>query len=143
MFVKIKWNPSRRDIRNFGWTLLVGLGVVGGVLAWMSYHRTDKAGWGTLEVFTGTGIGILLSCIFLERTLGLWLYKAWMGLALVLGKLIGPVVIGIFYFLVVTPIGLGARLLGQDSMQGKKAGHTTFWRPLRHRIEPSSYERQF
>jgi hypothetical protein len=143
MFVKIKWNPSRRDIRNFGWILLVGLSVMGAILAWMSYHRTDKAGWGTLEVFTGTGMGILLSCVFLERTLGLWLYKAWMGLALVLGKVMAPLIMGGFYFLLVTPIGLGARLLGRDTMQRKKAGRMTFWCPLRHRTAPSSYERQF
>ncbi|MCX6347896.1 MAG: hypothetical protein NTV79_00120 [Candidatus Aureabacteria bacterium] len=143
MFVQIKWNPSRRDIRNFGWTMLAGLNVVGGLLTWMIYQRSQEAGWGILEIFIGAGVGILLASVFLERTAGLWLYKAWMGLALILGKIMGPIVMGIFYFLVVTPIGQGARLLGRDSMQRKKAGHATFWHPLRHRTEPSSYERQF
>jgi len=143
MFLEIKWNASRRDIRNFGWTMLAGLTVLGGVLAWMSYHRSGEAAWRTLQILTGAGVGVFLSSVFLERTLGLWLYKIWMGLALVLGKVMAPVVIGVFYFLMVTPIGLGARLLGRDSMQRKKAGHTTFWCPLRHRTTPSSYERQF
>ena len=143
MFVEIKWHPSQRDVRSFGWTMLATLTFIGTVLAWMSYHKTEKAGWRILEVFSGTGVGILLSCVFLEATLGMWLYKAWMGLALVLSKVIAPLVIGVFYFLVVTPIGLGARLLGRDAMQRKKGGHTTFWHPLRHRTTPSSYERQF
>jgi hypothetical protein len=143
MFLEIKWNASRRDIRNFGWIMLVGLSVVGGILAWMSYHRSGEAAWRILQILTGAGVGVFLSSIFLETTLGLWLYKMWMGLALVLGKVMAPVVIGVFYFLVVTPIGLGARLLGRDSMQRKKAGHATFWRPLQHRTSPSSYERQF
>jgi len=143
MFVEIKWHPNLRDMRRFAWTMLAALTLIGSILAWMSYHRTGETGWGILELFTGAGVGILLSSVFLETTLGLWLYKAWMGLALVLGKVMAPVVIGVFYFLVVTPIGLGARVLGRDSMQRKKAGHTTFWHLLRHRTEPSSYERQF
>ena len=143
MFVEIKWHPSRWDMRSFGWTMLAVLTLTGSVLAWMSYHKTGKADWRILEVFSGTGVGILLSSVFLETTLGLWLYKVWMGLALVLGKVIAPLVIGVFYFLVVTPIGLGARLLGRDSMQRKKAACTTFWHPLQHRTTPSSYERQF
>lgn len=123
--------------------MLAALIVMGGVLAWIGYCRTDEASWRTLGIFMGVGTGIFLSSVFLETTFGLWFYKAWMGLAQVLSKMIGPVVIGMFYFLVVTPIGFGARLLGRDSMQRKKTGHTTFWRPLRHRTEPSSYERQF
>ena len=143
MFAKIIWNPNRRDIQSFGWTMLTALTVFGGILAWISYQRTGQTAWRILEIFTAAGAGVLLSSVFLETTLGLWLYQAWMGLALVLSKVMAPVVIGVFYFLVVTPIGLGGRLLGRDSMQRKKAGRATFWHPLQHRTTPSSYEREF
>lgn len=143
MFIEIKWYPSQRDMRSFGWTMLVTLTLIGLILTWISYHRTGETGWRILEIFSGAGVAILLSSLFLETTLGLWLYRAWMGLALVLGKVMAPLVIGVFYFLVVTPIGLGVRLLGRDSMDRKREGHTTFWHPLRHRTTPSSYERQF
>jgi uncharacterized membrane protein len=143
MFVQIRWNPSRRDMRSFGWTLLAGLSAVGAALAWMSYRKTGAAGWSTFGFFAGAGAAVLLSSILLERTVGLWLYKAWMGLAFVLGRVMTPVVIGAFYFLVLTPIGLMTRLAGRDPMQRRKAGRATFWHPLRHRTDPSSYERQF
>ena len=42
------------------------------------------------------------------------LNKLWFKLGILLGKIISPIIMGIIFFLVVTPIGLLMRLLGKD-----------------------------
>jgi hypothetical protein len=42
------------------------------------------------------------------------LNKLWTKLGLLLGAIVAPVVMGVVYFAVVTPLGLLARLLGKD-----------------------------
>ena len=47
------------------------------------------------------------------------LNKLWFKFGIFLGKIISPVVLGIIFFLVVTPIGLLMRLLGKDLLNLK------------------------
>ena len=42
------------------------------------------------------------------------LNKLWFRFGLFLGKIISPIIMGVIFFLVVTPIGLLMRLLGKD-----------------------------
>lgn len=75
---------------------------------------------------------IVLSLIFL--TLGLLnskilkpLNKAWFKFGVYLGNFIAPIVMGIIYFLVVTPTGLIMRLFNKDLINLKKNDHKTYW----------------
>ena len=43
-------------------------------------------------------------------------YLNWMRLGLVLNRIVSPIVLGIVFFLVVTPIGLIMRIAGRDPM---------------------------
>lgn len=43
-------------------------------------------------------------------------YRGWMRLGLLLNRVVSPVVLGIVYFLIVTPLGLIMRLAGRDPM---------------------------
>lgn len=45
------------------------------------------------------------------------LTKYWMGLASVLHKIVNPIVLGVIFFLVVTPIGCLMRLSGKDPLR--------------------------
>lgn len=53
-------------------------------------------------------------------------YRGWMHIGLLLNRIVSPIVLGIIFFLVVTPFGLVARLFGQDSMGRKRKSETTF-----------------
>ena len=46
------------------------------------------------------------------------LYRAWMGLALLLSKVTTPILMAIIYFAVITPIGLLLRVFGRDPLAG-------------------------
>ena len=75
---------------------------------------------------------IIISLIFL--ILGLInskflspLNKAWFKFGLILGSLIAPIVMGIVFFLVVTPTGLIMKALGKDILGLKRNKNNTYW----------------
>ena len=55
------------------------------------------------------------------------LNKLWFKFGIFLGKIISPVVLGIIFFLVVTPIGLLMRLLGKDLLNLRYNKNKSYW----------------
>ena len=55
------------------------------------------------------------------------LNKLWFKFGIFLGKIISPLVMGIIFFLVVTPIGLIMRLLNKDLLNLKFNNNNTYW----------------
>lgn len=53
------------------------------------------------------------------------IYRGWMQIGLLLNGIVSPVVLGIIFFLIVTPFGLVMRLFGQDPMARKRAVEKT------------------
>ena len=47
------------------------------------------------------------------------LNKVWFKIGIFLGNLVAPIVMGIIFFLVVTPIGLIMKIIGKDLLQKK------------------------
>ena len=74
---------------------------------------------------------VVLSLIFLIITiikpnLFTFLNKLWIQFGVLLGKIISPVVMGLVFFIVVTPIGIFVRILKKDVM-GLKRGASSYW----------------
>ena len=55
------------------------------------------------------------------------LNKLWFKLGIFLGKIISPLIMGIIFFLVVTPIGLLMRLLNKDLLNLKFNNNRSYW----------------
>ena len=55
------------------------------------------------------------------------LNKLWAKFGIFLGKIISPIIMGIIFFLVVTPIGLIMRLLGKDVLNLKYNDYKSYW----------------
>ena len=75
---------------------------------------------------------LIISLIFL--TLGLLnskilapLNKIWFKFGVFLGKIVSPIIMGIIFFLVVTPIGLVMRSLGKDVLNLKYNKNKSYW----------------
>jgi hypothetical protein len=64
----------------------------------------------------GLGGLLVLAGLVIPRQLGP-VYRAWMGLALVLSKVTTPIFMGIVFFLVITPVGLLMRALGKRPLE--------------------------
>tara|TARA_A100000164_G_C21202916_1_gene450280 strand:- start:15 stop:398 length:384 start_codon:yes stop_codon:yes gene_type:complete len=55
------------------------------------------------------------------------LNKLWFKFGILLGKIISPLLMGIIFFLVVTPTGLIMRLLGKDVLNLKYNKNKSYW----------------
>ena len=55
------------------------------------------------------------------------LNNLWFRLGIFLGKIISPIIMGIIFYLVVTPIGLLMRLLGKDLINLKYNNTKSYW----------------
>ena len=136
MLVKINWNPNRKQLLNFGLFMLIAMPILGALLAW-KIRSLAPIYW-----FAAIGVAIEAICIFLP-SLGIWLYKAWMGLGFCMGLVMAPIALGIAYYGIFTPMGFLLRLFGRDALQKRKPQTDSFWRAVHHRTEKASYERQF
>ena len=75
---------------------------------------------------------IVLSIIFL--ILGLInssilypLNKIWFKFGILLGKFVSPIVLGVIFFFVVTPIGILMKILGKDLLNLKSNNEKSYW----------------
>ena len=125
-----------RDLRKFGL-------VVGGVFAALGIIvlLRHKAHW---PYFVWPGAALVLFGAIFPRALK-YVYIAWMSVAFVLGFVVSHVILTLFFFLVITPIGLVARLFGKDFLSLKLDRHAaSYWiRRDRKAKSPADYERQF
>ena len=55
------------------------------------------------------------------------LNKIWFKFGILLGRIISPIVMGIIFFLVVTPIAFIMRLLGKDLLNLKYSDNQSYW----------------
>ena len=88
---------------------------------------------------------IILSAVFLIVTiirpnLFTFLNKLWIQLGILLGKIIAPLVLGLVFFFVVTPIGILLRIFKKDVL-GLKRGSHTYWINREDKIQ--SMKKQF
>ena len=88
---------------------------------------------------------VVLSLVFLIITiirpnLFTFLNKLWIQFGILLGKIISPIVMGLVFFFVVTPIGILVRILRKDVM-GLKRGTTSYWINREDKVQ--SMKKQF
>ena len=66
---------------------------------------------------------------------------AWVKFGEILGRIIAPIVMGIVYFLIITPIGLFMRLIGKDLLGIKFSKNKSYW--IKREKSTGSMKRQF
>jgi len=75
---------------------------------------------------------IILSSIFfifglLNSNILSPLNRIWFKFGIILGRIVSPAVMGLVFFLVVTPTSLILRLFKKDNLNLKKNDNTTYW----------------
>lgn len=125
-----------RDLRKFG--LLVG-GVFLLLGLWFVFRDKPWHAW-----FWVPGAFLIALGAVVPRALK-HVYLGWMSLALVLGLIVSTLLLTLFYYLVVTPIGLAARLFGKDFLERKFSRAPSYWlaRAASGPKQPAEYEQQF
>ncbi len=127
---------SDRDLRKFG--LMVGgvFAVLGLLFLWR--HKAHY------PYFLWPGVVLVLFGAIFPRGLK-WIYIAWMSVAFVLGFVMAHVILAVLFYLVITPIGLLARLVGKDFLSLKlDRAAKSYWIPRGSKTKSAAdYERQF
>ena len=128
--------PSPQQLRWFGLLLLLFCAAVGALLG---------VRLGSVELAAGlAGLGLALAVLYYAvRPLRLPLYLAWMRATRPLGAAFSLLLLGAIYFLVVTPIGLAARLFGRDAL-GRRfdPAAESYWKRHPRPAEAERYLRQ-
>ncbi len=84
-------------------------------------YNNDVRLWSLIISFIFLILGLINSEILTP------INKLWFKLGLLLGKVISPVIMGIIFFLVVTPIGFFMRILGKDLLNLKFNNSQSYW----------------
>lgn len=137
--VVIDWNPNRAKLRSFGISMLVGFGVIGGLAA---SGLLSSAGWKIAAICWIFGLSAGLTGISGSKA-ALPLYWFWMGIAFVLGNVMSRVLLVLFFYLLVTPVGLLGRLLGRDVLQLNGGERASFWLPIKKVTSNNQYVQKY
>jgi len=132
-----KLSTKTVDLRKFG--LMVGGAflLLGG---WLLFRHKVAAPY-----FLALGLLLAASGLVAPRALKI-VYIAWMSLALTMGLFISTLILTLFYFLVVTPLGLTGRLFGKDFLaENLNPNAKSYWltRHASKRQTPADYEQQY
>ena len=84
-------------------------------------HGGDIRIWSAIISVVFLVLGLLNSSILNP------LNKIWFKFGIFLGKIISPLIMGIIFFLVVTPIGIIMRIFGKDVLNLKYNKNQSYW----------------
>lgn len=98
----------------------------------------------TLSYMLGI-IGLLfLAVTIIKADALLPLNKLWMRFGLLLGMIISPIVMGVIFFGLFTPISTAMRLFGRDELRLRFKHKTTHWIPRDHSAtQTETFKNQF
>lgn len=118
MEARVPAGLSASEGRKFG--LLVGGAflAIAGIFYW-------RAKMGPVPYVGGLGGLLVVGGLVAPTALGP-IYKAWMGLALVLSKVTTPIFMGVIYFIVITPMGVIMKLIGRRALEHQPTNNS-YW----------------
>jgi hypothetical protein len=136
MFEEIKNIKTRKkDIRSFGYTIGIILFLVSAVLFYYdNYLYTNLTIIALVFIVLGVVLPLLLKPVYL----------LWMIFAVILGWIMTRVILCIIFYIIITPIGLITRLLGEDFLNLRKIKADSYWNHRDSSKELNqNYEKQF
>lgn len=73
------------------------------------------------------------------------LNRAWFQLGLLLGRIVSPIVLGLMFFLLITPVAVVTRAFGRDVLGLKRRQTTSYWvdRPPADEAPAETFKHQF
>ena len=126
---------SEKSLRKFGLTVGMVFLSIGLLLIWKSALPV------TNTIFVAVGSSLFLGGLLTPDRL-IMFYRIWMGLAFALGWVISRFILIILFVLVLTPLGLAAKLFGKKFLDLKfKDGKNTYW--ITKEKRKINYEKMF
>jgi hypothetical protein len=116
--------PDRKALREFGFVsaaLVVGL--FGLLLPWLFDHGWPRWPW-LVGASLATWAAVHPSSLFL-------LYRPWMKFGEVMGWINSRILLGLVFYLLITPTGLARRLFGQSAIRNTEVNTASYRVPSR------------
>ena len=95
---------------------------------------------GTTRIWSLVLSSAFLIITIIRPNLLTFINRLWIQFGILLGKIISPLVMGLVFFFVVTPIGILIRMLKKDVM-GLKRGAPSYW--INREDKAQSMKKQF
>ena len=118
--------------RNFGIVFAIVFLIIS---LWPLLNQNEIHYWSLIISIIFLSLGLINSKLLLP------LNKIWFKFGIFLGNFIAPIVMGIVYFMVVTPTGLIMKMLGKDLLNLKKSNKDSYW--IKKDNSNSSLKNQF
>lgn len=133
--VDVNWNPSDRQLRQFGWIALAMFPA----LAWI---WTDGA---VAAVLVAVAVGGALAGLGFAYPRGLRpIYVGLCLLTLPIGLVVSEVMLMLLFYGILFPLGMVFRLVGRDGLQRRlNPKAVTYWQPRKQPTGAASYLRQW
>ena len=127
---------EKKDLRDFGITFGVVLGILAGALWWKEKD--------TYSIFIILSLAFFFFGFALPNLLKP-LQKAWMAFAVVLGFFMSKLILSILFYILFTVIGLGSRIFGKKFLDMKiDSSRETYWKYRKPAsFDKHKYEKQF
>lgn len=109
---------SASDGRRFGTVVGAAFLALGTLFWWKGHMPLATAAW------TLGGLLVVAGLVIPGRLGPVW--RAWMGLARAISKVTTPIVMGLVYFLVITPSGFVLRLVSANPLGSD--GERSYWK---------------
>ena len=119
MIEEIKNIPnSNKDIKSFGITIGIILFIISGLLMYYG-----KGSYQLIAIVASIfiGLGLILPALLKP------IYFVWMTFAAILGWVMTRVILSLVFYLIMTPIGLLTKLLGEDFLALKMIKSDSYW----------------
>ena len=104
--------------RNFGIVFFIVFLIIA---LWPVLKQNEIRIWSLIISFIFFALGLINSKLLTP------LNKLWFKFGILLGNIISPIVMGIVFFLVVTPTGLVMRIFRKDILKLKKNTSDSYW----------------
>ena len=111
--IKLNLKPTDKDLRLFGLSALIASLLLAALL-YLVKGLTVK--WAIVIVAIG---GAIFLCGIISLTLIRWIYLGLTMLTFPIGLVISFIVLAVFYYGLLTPLGLIFRLIGRDPLRRK------------------------
>jgi hypothetical protein len=144
--IEINLKPDVRTLRQFGFIALVGFALLA-IIAWLE-ALVFSFGLGAARPYVAGGfaavavVSLLFSLVWPKANLGLYLCLTL--IAYPIGFVLSHLVMGLLFYLMITPVGLLLRLFARDPMERRMLPEAeSYWVDARGKQPNESYFRQF
>jgi hypothetical protein len=127
--------PIRQTDRAFGFTF-AGVFAFIAILGWLLFGRLPH--WALVTAVTFAVLAVMVPGVLMP------LNRVWGWVAPKIAALNNAIVLGLVFYLFVTPVGLMMRLFRRDPMcRAMEPDSDSYWTPVKRQTNPETFQDQF